>query len=256
MQPGQRVRDCCDVPVSLSGNWYSPTLNWDVFSSTSVCSSTSFVCRMPKEFWIPKMEPLHQVAASTTTQPNPPSGGANSEPCPCLSAWLSTSESEAGGSGESGCRQSASITWTVLTSGTSVPAVWSLLFSSASCAASLPCMWGSAEGSSVLHTPPDGCPCLSNPLIPMLSGVALSLLQWVLGAHASDIGHIHKSTGWNQRSDWSINRQVFLLLLLFLWSASERQLQRIWWTPTRRHQVSFCSDVCLLGSASASHLSS
>ncbi|TNN85436.1 hypothetical protein EYF80_004458 [Liparis tanakae] len=34
--------------------------------------------RMPKAFWIPNTEPLHHMAASMTTQPQPPSGCTNS----------------------------------------------------------------------------------------------------------------------------------------------------------------------------------
>lgn len=55
----------CSLLSPLSA--YSPTLNCDVWSSA--CSFTNIKWRMPKEFWIPKMEPLHHVAAKTTNQP-------------------------------------------------------------------------------------------------------------------------------------------------------------------------------------------
>lgn len=74
------------------------TLNCDVLSSGSACSRTSIRCMMPKEFWMPNMEPLHQVAANTTSQPYPPSGGTNPAPC-AVSPWTLTSGSEAGGRG-------------------------------------------------------------------------------------------------------------------------------------------------------------
>ena len=187
---------------------YSPTLNWDVLSSGSACSFTSIMCRMPKEFWIPKMDPLHQVAASTTSQPKPPSGGTNW--CPDLSDWIPASESEAG---ETGGLHPASIICTVLSSCTiwrSLPGAWSLLPPSASRGASPCSTWGSAVGCSVRHSPLDGCAGLSNPLIPMLSAVVLRLL-WALGAHAWDIGHWHKSADGNTSFDWlSVKRQTIL----------------------------------------------
>lgn len=153
---------------------------------------------MPKEFWIPKIEPLHQVAARTTSQPKPPSGGTNPAPGPCFSA--STPASEAGGWGGRGCLHPAS----VLSCGTvlhSPPAFCSSSLLAASWGASLCCSGGTAAGCSARDTSPDGCAWLSNPLIPMLSGVA-EMLQWALCAPAWDIGHWHKSPDLNIRADW------------------------------------------------------
>lgn len=157
---------------------------------------------MPKEFWIPKIDPLHQVAARTTSQPKPPSGGTNPASSPCFST--STPASEAGDWGGRGGLHPASIGSTVLSCGTilhSLPAIWSSLLLSASWGASLCSIWGTAAGCSVRDTSLDGGAWLSNPLIPMLSGL-VERLQWALCAQAWDIGHWHKSPDLNNRFDW------------------------------------------------------
>lgn len=160
LQPLQTV--CC----------YSPTLNCDVLSPGSACSSTSIRCMMPKEFWMPNMEPLHQVAANTTSQPYPPSGGTNPPPC-AASPWTLTSGSEAGGRGG---LHPTSISCSSLSSlgvAGSASAARSRSFSSTSRGASSCSIGGPAAGcSSVRETPSDACAWLSdNPLIPILSAL-------------------------------------------------------------------------------------
>jgi len=101
----------------------SPTLNWDAWSVTSWWSCNSIMCRIPNEFCMPKIDPLHHVAANTTTQPNPPSGGTNPGPgcvaggvagrllAPVCISWtvLSSGESLRSGSSSS-CGSVSSIT--------------------------------------------------------------------------------------------------------------------------------------------------
>lgn len=224
LQPTWAERYCSD-------STYSPTLNWDVWSSGSVCSFTSIMCRIPKELWIPKIDPLHQVAAKTTSQPaKPPSGGTKPAPWPGFSTCTLASKSEPG---VRGGLQPVSISCVLLSSFTilpSLPSAWSCFLVSRSWGASLCSIWGPGAGCSVRDSLSDGCAWLSSPLVPMLSDLAERLL-WAFGAHAWDIGRWHKSTDLNNSFDWlSVKRErrmVFFLAHKLPTRCSQPQLQRI-----------------------------
>lgn len=60
----------------------SPVLNASCLSSPPPKSWSMETKRTPHEFWMPKTAPLHHMAASITTQPQPPSGGSTAAALP------------------------------------------------------------------------------------------------------------------------------------------------------------------------------
>ncbi len=118
------------------------------------------MCRIPNEFWMPKIEPLHHVAANTTTQPKPPSGGTKPGPGCAL-----------GGVAGRLSGQPVCISCTVLSSGASLHSGSSYscgsLCSTARCSVCPACV-------SVLDSSEPGVPLAAPAVFSLLSGCILN----------------------------------------------------------------------------------
>lgn len=74
-------RSGLEAARALSGR-PSPVLKTSCLSSLLPKSRSMETKRTPHEFWMPKTAPLHHMAASITTQPQPPSGGSGAAALP------------------------------------------------------------------------------------------------------------------------------------------------------------------------------